>query len=64
MVSSGGSAAALALSVISLGFVALSFKDSSEINAFAAAILPLMAFWASSDFLSLAFKFRKMHLKT
>ncbi len=58
------SAVALALSVISLGFVALSSKDSSEINAFAAAILQLMAFWASSDFLSLAIKFRKMHLET
>lgn len=46
---------------ISLVVAALTLKDFETINSFATATLSLVGFIASSDFLSLAIKFRSLH---
>lgn len=52
----------ISTAVICTVAVAASIKDVAEINSFATAVIPFMAFWASSDFLNLKIKFDKLSL--
>lgn len=54
------SSIAVGLSILSIIIVASYFTNSTEINSFTSSILPLMGFWASSDFLNLAIKFSSL----